>query len=139
MSGLDEIRVVAGEAGGMRENVRAILHEIETLLGRLLETGEASAIDIRSLPLMPGDYGALESALGSGEISAEFHGDSGPTVMTETGIPGIWWVTHFDQDEEVAAEFIEITMVPEILLSQQEDIRDGLEDLRQRLAAVDNH
>jgi hydrogenase-1 operon protein HyaF len=139
MSGLDEIRVVIDEGNGMRENVHAILHEIEALLGRLLETGEASAIDIRSLPLLPGDYESLDSALGSGEISAEFHGDSGPTVVMETGIPGVWWVSHFALDEELQAEFIEITLVPEILLSQEEDIREGLEDLRQRLAAADNH
>ncbi len=143
MSGLDDIHVnvidVDAGKGGMRANVRAILHEIEAMLGRLVETGESNAIDIRSLPLLPGDYEALDDALGNGEVSAEFQGDTGPTVVAETGIPGVWWVSHFDQDDELAAEFIEVTRIPEILQSQEEDIRDGLDILRQRLTAAHNH
>ena len=143
MSGLDDISVtVTGfdeDEGGLRENVRAILHEIETMLEALAVTGEANAIDIRSLPLLPGDYDALESALGSGEITAEFNGGNGPTVVAETGVPGAWWVTHYNDEEEIAAEFIEITAIPEILMAQADDIREGLEILRERLRTQNRH
>ena len=143
MSGLDDFDVSVTDIdvndGQLRENVRAMLHEIESLLEDLLATGQTSAIDIRSLPLMPGDYDALESALGTGEISAEFEGGSGPTVIAETGIPGVWWVTHYNDEGEIAAEFIEITRIPEILLSQDDDIQDGLKGLSERLRSERSH
>ena len=70
MSGLDDINIavidIDDSEGGLRENVRAILQEIATMLEALVESGadavsgETRAIDIRSLPLLPGDYEALE-------------------------------------------------------------------------------
>ncbi|MCG6977014.1 MAG: hydrogenase expression/formation protein [Acidiferrobacterales bacterium] len=143
MSGLDDIHVSVTDIdesdGRLRENVHAILHEIETLLDALLQTGETSAIDIRSLPLLPGDYDALASALGTGEISAEFDGGSGPTVVVETGTSGVWWVTHYNDENEIAAEFIEVTRIPEILMSQDDDIQDSLKGLRERLQNERSH
>jgi hydrogenase-1 operon protein HyaF len=143
MSSLDDISITTIDPddgnGVLRENVRAILHEIEGMLDTLLQTGETGAIDIRSLPLLPGDYDALESALGMGEVSAEFDGGNGPTIVAETGIPAVWWVSHYNEDEEIAAEFIEVTRVPEILLSQDDDMQDGLEALRTRLRNALRH
>jgi len=143
MSGLDDIRITVTSLneneGGLRDNVRAILQEIVTLLDQLLESGAnvedgvTRAIDIRSLPLLPGDYEALEDVLGTGEVSAEFDGGYGPTEIFETGISGVWWVKHFNEEGDIAAEFIEIARIPEILLSQEDDMRDGLKDLQERL------
>lgn len=143
MSSLDDISVTTvdpdDDASVLRENVRAILHEIEGMLDTLLVTGETGAIDIRSLPMLPGDYDALELALGNGEVSAEFDGGNGPTVVSETAVPGVWWVTHYNEGEEIAAEFIEVTRIPELLLSQDEDMRDGLDALRTRLRNALRH
>jgi hydrogenase-1 operon protein HyaF len=149
MSGLDDIRVAVIEAdeseGGLRDNVRAILQEIASLLEALVETGagpknsETRTIDIRSLPFLPGDYEALEDALGTGEITAEFDGGYGPTEIFETGISGVWWIKHFNEEGDISAEFIEITRIPEILLSQEEDMRDSLEALREQLGNPPGH
>jgi hydrogenase-1 operon protein HyaF len=143
MSSLDDIRItVAGlndEEGGLRDNVRAILQEIAAMLDALIASGtesasgETRAIDIRSLPLLPGDYEALEDALGTGEVSAEFDGGYGPTEIFETAFPGVWWIKHFNEEGDIAAEFIEIARIPEILLSQEDDMRDGLKNLQERL------
>jgi hypothetical protein len=47
----------------------------------------------------------------------------------------VWWITHRNEEGNVAAEFIEVTRVPEILASQPEDIEGGLMRLRGALAA----
>jgi len=138
MNGLEDISISIVEttstSGELRANVRAILHEIETLLGKLLESGEGDIIDIRSLPLLPADYEGLEGALGGGEVYAEIDGGNGPTVIVETGMPGVWWVSHYGDSDEIIAEFIEVTRIPELLMSPPEDIDDGLERLRMQLA-----
>ena len=97
------------------------------------------AIDIRSLPLLPGDYEALEATLGTGEISAEFDGGYGPTEIFETGVSGVWWIKHFNEEGEIAAEFIEVVRIPGILLSQEDDMRDSLDALREQLQEQRNH
>ena len=134
MSEINDITVVTiDEYGGLRENIRAILHEIETMLESLLASNETGAIDIRSLPLLPGDYEALEAALGTGEIVAEFNGGFGSTIVTETETSGVWWIKHYNEEGDIAAEFIETTRIPEILLSQEADIRESLKELNKRL------
>ena len=149
MSGLDDINIavidIDDSEGGLRENVRAILQEIAAMLEALVESGadavsgETRAIDIRSLPLLPGDYEALEDALGTGEVSAEFDGGYGPTEIFETGISGVWWIKHFNEEGEIGAEFIEIASIPEILLSQEDDIRESLTTLQERLHDQQRH
>jgi len=131
MSALEDVGVKVVVAGG-DANARAVLREIETMLRRLIENDEDSSIDLTALPLTPQDYDLLEDTLGEGEVSAEV--DSlGPTRVHETGIPGVWWVTHYNTDDEVMAEFIEVTYCPEILLTPEDDVKDGLEALLARL------
>ncbi len=113
-------------------NGRAILREIEQRLERLLTSGEESSIDLSRLPFGPGDHALLVDVLGEGEVSAVVN-SLGPTQVRETAIPGVWWVTHCNADDEVMGEFIEITRCPEILLTPHDDLRDGIEALRVRL------
>ncbi len=131
MSGLDGIGVKVIDAGG-DGSARAVLREIETLLTVLVEKGEEGSIDLSSLPLTPEAYDLLEETLGEGEVTAEVS-SLGVTRVHETGIPGVWWVTHYNEDDDVMAEFIEVTHCPEILLTPEDDVKDGLEALRARL------
>ncbi len=120
-----------------RSNGRAILREIEQLLEKLLTSGEASSIDLSRLPFGPGDHSLLVDTLGEGEVSAVVN-SLGPTQVRETAIPGVWWVTHCNADDEVMGEFIEITRCPEILLTPHDDLRDGIEALQVRLLEETN-
>ena len=131
MSGLDGIGVKVIDAGG-DGSAHAVLREIETLLTVLVEKGEEGSIDLSSLPLTPEAYDLLEETLGEGEVTAEVS-SLGVTRVHETGIPGVWWVTHYNEDDDVMAEFIEVTHCPEILLTPEDDVKDGLEALRARL------
>lgn len=114
-------------------NARALLHELEAMLARFVERGERGSIDLRALPLLPGDYERLHETLGTGEVSALVQA-MGATEVHETAVPGIWWVRHFDEAGEAMAESLEVTDVPEILKTHPADVRRGWEALRERLA-----
>ena len=116
----------AGAGDALTRNVRPLLNEIRHALERLLATGETSAIDLRSIPLAPGEEEQIEAALGVGEISAELDA-MGPSEIRETGYPGVWLVTHFNTERQMMGKVIEMTRVPELLKSQDADIADGLQ------------
>jgi hydrogenase-1 operon protein HyaF len=123
---MDENCTGAGDA--LTHNVKPLLNEIRHALEKLLATGETSAIDLRSIPLAPGEEEQIEAALGAGEINAELDA-MGPSEIRETGYPGVWLVTHFNADRQLMGKFIEITRIPDLLKSQDEDIAGGLQRL----------
>lgn len=129
MSKLEQIPVQVVQ--GTTSQVAAILNEIDALLIKLIEQDESSAIDLRSLPLFPGDYEKLKAVLGEGEISVSLD-TLGPSEIIETIIPGVWWCTHYNEADEKIAEFIEITRVPSLL---QTDL-DELQHSRDKLAGL---
>jgi hydrogenase-1 operon protein HyaF len=115
-------------------SVRAIGHEIVALLARLAATGEAGAIDLKSLPVGSEDRARLMALLGDGEVSAVVEALGG-TRVRETRYPGVWWVTHENSAGDVIAEFIEVTAVPEILRTPVADLAAASAQLRARLDA----
>ncbi|MCG6932435.1 MAG: hydrogenase expression/formation protein [Gallionella sp.] len=106
-------------------NIRALLTEIAARLERLANDGTSASIDLNSLPFAPGEYERLRHALGKGEVSAHIEA-IGPSEITETRYPGVWWVTHYNVEGDIVADMLEITTAPEILSSQPDDIRSGL-------------
>jgi hydrogenase-1 operon protein HyaF len=124
-----------GDPGGLGGGVSALLHEIAVLLDRLHDSGEPGAIDLRSMPMVPGDRQRLQEALGDGEVEAVIR-SGGVTRIRETGIAGVWWIEYHGADDEMVAEMIEVAQVPELLPSQKEDLQTGIQRLRQRLAAT---
>ena len=138
MSGLDDIRV-AVDQGPVDPlavaNARAIMAELEQRLADLVDKDQEHSIDLRSLPMGPQDMQYLKDALGQGEVTVELNA-IGPTRIQETAIHGIWWVTHYNEHQEVMAEFIEVTRCPDIIRSHSADVRDSLEALREKLVEV---
>lgn len=124
---------IAVETGLWRTgNVEALLHEIRHGLRRLLETGEETAIDLRALPMAPGEEDQIEQALGTGELRAILDA-LGPSDIRETRYPGVWLITHYNQEGEIMGRFIEIARVPDVLKAPEADVRDGLRSLESRL------
>ena len=132
MNELKGIPIATAEAPLVTGNALPILHEIESLLNVLVASGKGASIDLRSLPMLPGDYEQLQRWLGEGEVSASVEA-FGPTRVRETAVRGVWWVTHYSADDQVIAEFIEIAQVPEILKTHPADARQSLATLRSRL------
>lgn len=124
---------VTAQAAPGAANATAILHEIRHALAALLDRGEETVIDLRSLPFGPADLAALEETLGPGEVEATIDA-FGVSRVRETGTPGVWMVEHLDADGEIRARFVEITFLPAILRADPEDVKDGLRRLADRLA-----
>lgn len=106
-------------------NITAILAEIASRLGELASDGKTGLIDLKGLPLSSGEYEHLRFTLGRGEVSANLDA-IGMSEIVETQFSGVWWVTHYNDQGDIVADLIEIATIPNILLSQPEDMRTGL-------------
>ena len=113
-------------------NVKPILHEIRHALRNLLETGESSIIDLRSIPLAPGEEDSIIDTLGCGEVHAKLNA-LGPSEIYETRFTGVWLITHFNEENSIISRFIEITVFPDILKSQSDDMTFALDLLEHEL------
>jgi len=109
-------------------NVAPILNEIRHALKKLLDEGESTIIDLRALPMGPGEELQLESLLGIGEVTANIDA-MGPSTVNETLFAGVWLVTHRNTEDAILGKFIEITRYPSILESQTADMRSALKAL----------
>lgn len=113
-------------------NVKPILHEIHHALKRLVEDGEASVIDLRSIPLAPGEEDTLINTLGQGEVVA--HLDIlGLSEIYETLYAGVWIVTHFNDSHSIVSRFVEVIEIPEVLKSQRQDMVSAIAALESNL------
>jgi hydrogenase-1 operon protein HyaF len=129
MTALDGIAVKVELATG---NVEPLLHEIRHALKRVAEGKEGTIIDLRALPLAPGEEERIEAVLGEGEVRAELD-TLGRTVFQETSYSGVWLVTHRNTEKAVLTRFIEVTRMPELLKSQRADIERGISRLEAEL------
>jgi hydrogenase-1 operon protein HyaF len=128
VSALAGIPVKIEPAGGRLAsgNVEPLLHEIAHALERLIGLGQSSIIDLRGVPLAPGEEERILGFLGTGEVRAEFEA-GGRSTVNESRFPGVWVVTHHDATGDIMSRLIEITRMPEILCSQAEELRDSRE------------
>jgi hydrogenase-1 operon protein HyaF len=120
----------------LTHNVQPILHEIRHAMHDLTESGESRVIDLRSIPLAPGEEEQIIVRLGRGELTAQLNA-LGQSEIYETQYKGVWLVTHYNEDNSIVGRFIEITYIPEILKSQQEDMLDSLAQLKAELIPFD--
>jgi hydrogenase-1 operon protein HyaF len=115
-------------------NVQPILHEVRHALKQLIDSGETTMIDLRSIPLAPGEEQKLIDTLGRGEVHARLNA-LGPSEIVETRFAGVWLVTHNNEENSIISRFIEITELPDILKSQREDMINALGALEQQLTS----
>ena len=115
-------------------NVKPILHEIRHALEKLLNDGGTSIIDLRSIPLAPGEEETIIETLGHGEVHARLD-VLGSSEIYETQFAGVWLVTHYNENDSIVSRFIEVTEMPDVLKSQREDISKSLDELVTRLGA----
>ena len=104
----------------------ALLNELKDHLRKLAETGEGNSVDLLSLPMTEADINELADHLGVGEVKATIK-SIGSSSIRETAYRGIWWITHYGDDGKVLSELIEITQVPEILVTHMDEIRHSAE------------
>ncbi len=100
----------------------AVLQELIAQLQVFAETGRHHVIDLTSLPINSTDKRKLETTLGQGEVHITLS-TIGESHINETAFSGIWWVKHYNTEQKIISEFIEITDVPDIIKSHPEDIK----------------
>ncbi|MDT8408068.1 MAG: hydrogenase expression/formation C-terminal domain-containing protein [Wenzhouxiangellaceae bacterium] len=118
-----------GSIGG---GVHALGHEIQSCLEKLAASGESSMIDLKTLPMAPGEYDDIKTMLGQGELDLVLDMD-GPTRIRETAYPGVWWIQHKDRNDQILSEIIEISRVPDFLAIQADQVTESAKRLRDRL------
>ena len=113
-------------------NVAPLLHEVRHALDNLIKNEETTVIDLRSIPLAPGEEEKIINALGQGEVQAHLN-VLGSSEIIETQYPGVWLVTHHNDENEIIGRFIEITTMPDILRSQKEDVIEAYSRISESL------
>ncbi len=109
--------------------VAAILHQARHGLAALVEQGRESVIDLGALAAA--EIGALDAALGRGEVAARVSA-CGEVSLHETQFAGLWRIDHLGGDS-ATARFIEIALSPALLRTPPEDAVAGLAALDRRL------
>jgi len=104
--------------------VDALVAEVADMLQALIAEQRPGRIDLLGLPLSVTCLAALEQRLGHGEVAATLK-VSGETLVRETRFAGVWWTSHYDEAGRLAAMLIEVTAVPEILLSSRADMEQA--------------
>ena len=110
-----------------------ILHEIVTMHKTLISSGQANSLDLRHEPLTLDDIAALKDLLGQGEVDANLNA-LGSTHIRETGISGVWWTTHFNQEGNIIGEFVEITTCPDMLKTFPKELESALVKLQDKVS-----
>jgi hydrogenase-1 operon protein HyaF len=132
MNSLTQFNIQIGD--DLTWNVQPILHEVRHALKQLIDSGETTMIDLRSIPLAPGEEQKLIDTLGRGEVHAGLNA-LGPSEIIESRFSGVWLVTHYNEENSIISRFIEITEFPDILKSQREDMIAALDTLEQQLTS----
>jgi hydrogenase-1 operon protein HyaF len=131
------IRINDNMSGQGTGNVLPLLHEIKHALQKLVEQGREAIIDLGSIPMTSGDEQVLETFLGRGEVKASLDA-LGKSEIRETRFSGVWWIIHYNENDERMGHFIEITSMPQILKSQAEDMQAALSELNEQLLGNDH-
>ena len=113
----------------------SVLSEIAQALQAFAQTGEGSAIDLRSIPMTDADRAVLEQRLGHGEVEVTLN-VAGKSEIWETGYAGVWWVRHRGADARIAAETIIINTIPQILQTHKDDAEAAAARLARAVAAM---
>ena len=108
---------------------RALLVEIADSLAAFVETGAEHVIDLKSLPMTPGDLAEIDDRLGIGEVRADLT-IIGKSEVWETSYAGVWRVRHYGAGDAPAADEVVIARAPRILFTHPDDARDAATRLR---------
>jgi hydrogenase-1 operon protein HyaF len=115
--------------------IEQVMSEVQEALTALARDGASHVIDLRRLPhLGPDSYAFLKEALGAGEVSALVSSVT-PVEIAETGFPGVWWVTYRRASEDISTVMIEVSFVPNILITNKAQVEAGVRRLAARKPA----
>jgi len=110
-----------------------ILKEIVGKLKLLISSEQSSVFDLAHEPLSSAETDELKSILGLGEVDAVIN-TLGKSNIRETAVPGIWWITHYNEKGSVISECIEITTCPDLLKTFPDELNAALTGLQHKIS-----
>lgn len=140
MSALSGIKIVPETTSPCQistGNVMPLLHQIRHALQLLNSTQEHTCIDLMAMPLTKQESDELLAFLGSGEVSISIN-SIGESTVQETHFFGVWLITHYDNDRKMLSQFIEVAIIPEIVLAQSSDISNSERKITALLENLEN-
>ncbi|WP_295400788.1 hydrogenase expression/formation protein [uncultured Thiocystis sp.] len=116
-------------------SARAVLAEVNEQSARWRPGAAPHIINLTLLPQSEQDLSYLERSLGQGPVTILSRG-YGKCRIAATGLRHCWWVQHFNADDRLILNTLEIVDVPAAALAAQEDFEDSAERLVEILGAL---
>lgn len=116
-------------------NAPPVLVELNDRSARWRRDGEPHVINLTLLPQTEEDLAYLDSALGQGPVTILSRG-YGNCRITSTGLRNVWWVQHFNSQEHLILNTLEVVDVPTAALAAKEDIEDSAGRMAEILVAL---
>ena len=131
-------KAAASLDGPMPEGVltgRSLLTELNERVAAWRFGDPPHFVSLTLLPHSPEDLAYLERTLGAGPLTILSRG-YGACRIAATGLRHCWWVQHFNSDDRLILNTLEVVDVPIAALAAQEDIEDSAGRLHEILDAV---
>jgi hydrogenase-1 operon protein HyaF len=114
---------------------RSVLAEIDALVVGGIQGDGPHIVNLTLLPQSPEDLDYLDERLGTGPVTILSRG-YGNCRIDATALTNCWWVRHFNVEERLILNTLEVVDVPAAALAAQEDIEDSAGRLREILDAL---
>ena len=114
---------------------RSLLAELNTQIAPWRPGAPPHVINLTLLPHSASDLAYLEQQLGPGPLTILSRG-YGNCRITATALQHCWWVQHFNSDDRLILNSIEIVDIPAAALAAPEDIHDSAARLADILDAL---
>jgi hydrogenase-1 operon protein HyaF len=116
-------------------NARSVLAELNAQVQGWAAGDAPHVVNLTLLPQSPEDLAYLDERLGTGPVTILSRG-YGNCRIDATGLANCWWVRHFNADERLILNSLEVVDVPAAALAAQEDIEDSAGRLHEILDAL---
>jgi hydrogenase-1 operon protein HyaF len=116
-------------------NAPGVLAEINAQVARRGPQDLPHVVNLTLLPQTEQDLACLDQALGTGPVTLLSRG-YGNCRVDAAGVRNVWWVRHFNSEDRLILNTIEVTPAPLAVLAAQEDIDDSAARLHEILGAL---
>lgn len=116
-------------------NAPGVLAEINAQVARRGQRDLPHVVNLTLLPQTEQDLVCLDQALGTGPVTLLSRG-YGNCRVDAAGIQDVWWVRHFNSEDRLILNTIEVTQAPLAILAAQDDIDDSAARLAEILGAL---
>ncbi|MFD2113107.1 hydrogenase expression/formation protein [Thiorhodococcus fuscus] len=114
---------------------RSVLSELNEQVGVWRFGDLPHVVNLTLLPHSEADLAYLDAQLGTGAITILSRG-YGNCRITATALRHCWWVQHFNSDDSLILNTLEVVDIPAAALAAQEDIEDSAARLVEIIEAV---